>query len=58
MESLHRACGVEVVKRLGASVGLSKGSERIVMHRPRLTPIISLGVRNMAAFLRVVGAEP
>ena len=43
MESLLRVCGVEVVERPGASVGLSKGSERIVMHRPCLRPIIGPG---------------
>lgn len=59
MESLLRASGVEVVERSGSRVGLSKGSERIVMHRPHPRPTIGRATaRDIAAFLKVVGVEP
>lgn len=59
IESLLRACGVEVVERSGSRVGLSKGSERTVMHRPHPRPAIGRAtVRDIAAFLKAVGVEP
>lgn len=59
MESLLRASGVEVVERSGSRVGLSKGSERIVIHRPHPRPSIGRAtVREIVAFLKVVGVEP
>lgn len=59
MESLFRALGVGVVERSGSRVGLKKGSERIVMHRPHPRPTIGRAtVRDLAAFLKVVGVEP
>lgn len=59
MESLLRASGFEVVERSGSRVGLGKGSERIVIHRPHPRPTIGRAtVRDIAAFLKVVGVEP
>lgn len=59
MESLLRACEVEIVERSWSRVGLSKGSERIVMHRPHPRPTVDRAtVRDIAAFLKAVGVEP
>lgn len=59
MKSLLRACGVDVVERSGSRVGLSKGSERIVIHRPHPKPVTGRAtVRDIAAFLRAAGVEP
>lgn len=59
MESLFRALGVEVVERSGSRVGLGKGSERIVIHRPHPRPTIGRAtVRDIATYLNAVGVEP
>ena len=59
MESLLGACGVKVFDRSGFRAGLSKGSARVVVHRPHPRPTIGRAtVRDIAAFLKAVGVEP
>ena len=59
IEAMLRACGVEVVERSGSRVGLMKGGERIVVHRPHPAPTTGRAtVRDVAAFLRAVGIQP
>ena len=59
IEALLRACGVEVVERSGSRVGLRKGGERIVVHRPHPRPTTGRAtIRDISAFLKVVGVVP
>ena len=59
VEAMLRVCGVEVVERSRSRVGLMKGGERIVVHRPHPAPTTGRAtVRDVAAFLRAVGIQP
>ena len=59
VEAMLRASGVEVVERSGSRVGLMKGGERIVVHRPHPAPVTGRAtVRDIAAFLRAAGVQP
>lgn len=59
IEAMLRACGVEVVERSGSRIGLKKGGERIVIHRPHPRPITGRAtVRDIAVFLESVGVLP
>lgn len=59
VEAMLGACGVQIVQRSGSRVGLMKGGERIVVHRPHPKPIAGQAtVRDIAAFLKTVGIEP
>lgn len=54
-----QAVGVEVVERSGSRVGLRKGEERIVVHKPHPGPDVSkAAVRAIALFLEVIGVTP
>ena len=51
--------GVEVSEREGSRVGLRKGSERIVVHRPHPGSITGREtVRDIADFLNASGVVP
>ena len=51
--------GVEVTERAGSRVGLKKGGERIVVHRPHLGSVTGREtVRDIAAFLAAAGVMP
>ena len=51
--------GVEVSERKGSRVGLRKGDERIVVHRPHPGSITGRAtVRDIADFLRAAGVMP
>lgn len=57
--SLLNAAGVEVLERSGSRVGLKKGSERMVVHRPHPEPDTGKKtVRDIASFLNTIGIEP
>ena len=57
--SLLNAAGVEVLERSGSRVGLKKGSERMVVHRPYPEPDTGKKtVRDIASFLKTIGIEP
>ena len=59
VEAMLGACGVKIVQRSGSRVGLIKGGERIVVHRPHPTPLVGQAtVRDIAVFLKAVGIEP
>ena len=59
IEAMLRAVGVEVVERSGSRVGLRKGVERIVVHKPHPGSEISkAGVRTIAEFLEIIGVTP
>lgn len=56
---LLSASGVEVSQRSGSRVGLKKGSERMVVHRPHPEPDTGKKtVRDIASFLKTIGIEP
>ena len=51
--------GVEVKERGGSRVGLRKGEERIVVHRPHPGSVTGRAtVRDIAAFLTAAGVMP
>ena len=51
--------GVEVTERAGSRVGLKKGGERIVVHRPHPGSVTGREtVRDIAAFLTAAGVIP
>ena len=57
--SLLNAAGVELFERSGSRVGLKKGSERMVVHRPHPEPDTGKKtVRDIASFLKTIGIEP
>ena len=59
IKAMLRACGVEVVEHSGSRIGLKKGGERIVIHRPHPRPITGRAtVRDIATFLGSVGVLP
>ena len=59
VESMLRACGVEMVERSGSRVGLRLGERRMVVHRPHPGPTVGRAtIRDLAAFLRAGGVEP
>ncbi len=59
MEALLLAVGVEVVERSGSRVGLRKGDERMVVHRPHPGPETGKAtVRSISRFLERVGVTP
>ena len=59
MDAMLRAAGVDIVERSGSRVGLVKGGERIVVHRPHPKPVAGQAtVRDIKAFLRAIGVEP
>ena len=59
IDAMLRAAAVEVVERSGSRVGLVKGGERIIVHRPHPRPVAGQAtVRDIAAFLRAIGVEP
>ena len=57
--ALLNAAGVEVSQRSGSRVGLKRGRERMVVHRPHPEPETGKKtVRDIAKFLKVIGIEP
>ena len=51
--------GVDVTERKGSRVGLKKGGERIVVHRPHPGSVTGRAtVRDIAAFLNAAGVIP
>ena len=59
IEALLLAVGVDVVERSGSRVGLRKGDERMVVHRPHPGPEAGKAtVRSIARFLERVGVAP
>ncbi|MDE0170905.1 MAG: type II toxin-antitoxin system HicA family toxin [bacterium] len=57
--ALLNAVGVNVSQRSGSRVGLKKGSERMVVHRPHPEPETGRKtVRAIARFLTTTGIEP
>ena len=57
--ALLAAADVEVVQRSGSRVGLKKGGQRMVVHRPHPEPDTGRKTgRDIARFLRSVGIEP
>ena len=51
--------GVEVTEREGSRVGLKKGEERIIVHRPHPGSVTGREtVRDIAAFLAAAGVIP
>lgn len=59
VEAMLGAYGVQIVQRSGSRVGLIKGNERIIVHRPHPKPIVGQAtVRDIAVFLKTVGIEP
>ena len=49
-------CGVDVTERKGSRVGLKKGGERIVVHRPHPGSVTGRAtVQDIAAFLNAAG---
>ena len=58
LRNMLEACGVEFVERSGSRVGLTKGEESIVIHRPHPKPVVGRAtLRDIAAFLRASGVE-
>ena len=56
IESMLRAAGVKVIDGAGSRVVLVKGSEVMVIDRPKPKPLaVRATVRDLAAFLRTVG---
>ena len=59
IDALLRAAGVDIVERSGSRMGLVKGGERIVIHRPHPKPVVGQAtVRDIKAFLRAIGVQP
>ncbi|MCY4369326.1 MAG: type II toxin-antitoxin system HicA family toxin [bacterium] len=57
--ALLNAAGVEMFERSGSRVGLKKGGERMVVHRPHPEPDTGKQtVRAIASFLKTIGIEP
>ena len=57
--ALLNAAGVEMFERSGSRVGLKKGGERMVVHRPHPEPDTGRQtVRAIASFLKTIGIEP
>lgn len=53
------AVGVEVSERSGSRVGLKKGTERVVVHRPHPEPETGRKtVRTIARLLTTTGIDP